>query len=70
MNANELFDDEGELMDWIPAKMNEQRFLEGEEAIAFIAMKLAQETHGNYLPYTLFFRAELETMFNVRIEKK
>lgn len=65
-----MFDENGDLSDWVYEKMRTEGVLEGIEAVAWLAGDLAGETHGNYSAKTLFRRSGLSKYYNIRVESK
>lgn len=72
MSDPEMFDDDGYLTadceKRIQAALKEGR-LTGELALAFLADRFADQTHGNYHGVTLYRRAELGDRYRVTVER-
>ena len=64
-----LFDERGQLNNAIPRRLEEEGRLDGEQAIAFLAETLANQTLENYEGKTLYDRAKIGERYRVIVEK-
>jgi|GEM_PF-4047440 len=65
------FDEEGDLtleaLNYLNKKMKDQGYLDGNDALLWMADEYAGETHGNYCAQTVYSRASYGKCCDVRI---
>lgn len=63
-------EDCGYLLDEVADKLKNNGELSGDEALAYLADRFANQTHGNYHASTLFYRLNGLGDYKLKITKK